>query len=111
MPLSERPVHIAHFKAGNWDKYSQYLSRTSCLIPFPPSLYEPLPQIIKSTLFLEFPIYRFEPESGGDPGEKDKNVGDKNESVGDKNERHVYLLSIIVKVFNRALRWSALYGS
>ncbi|CAG8459024.1 12284_t:CDS:2 [Dentiscutata heterogama] len=78
MPLSERPVHIKQFKAGNWDKYSKYLSRTSCLIPFPPPLYEPLPQIIKSTLLLEFPIYKFDPESAGDLVEKNKNVGDKN---------------------------------
>ncbi|RIB10813.1 hypothetical protein C2G38_2105185 [Gigaspora rosea] len=78
LPLSERPTHIKQFKAGNWSEYSKYLSRTSCLIPFPPALYEPLPQIIKSTLFLEFPIYRFDPESEGDLVEKDKNVGDKN---------------------------------
>ncbi|CAG8607604.1 8117_t:CDS:2 [Gigaspora margarita] len=78
LPLSERPTHIKQFKAGNWPEYSKYLSRTSCLIPFPPTLYEPLPQIIKSTLFLEFPIYRFDPESEGDLVEKDKNVGDKN---------------------------------
>ncbi|CAG8459811.1 12364_t:CDS:10 [Gigaspora rosea] len=73
LPLSERPTHIKQFKAGNWSEYSKYLSRTSCLIPFPPALYEPLPQIIKSTLFLEFPIYRFDPESEGDLVEKDKN--------------------------------------
>ncbi|CAG8823203.1 16477_t:CDS:1, partial [Racocetra persica] len=86
MPVSERPVHIKQFKAENWPKYSQYLSRTSCLIPFPPLLYEPFPQIIKSTLFLEFPIYRFDPESEGDLVKKDKNVGDKDKNVGDKNK-------------------------
>ncbi|CAG8476910.1 10051_t:CDS:2 [Scutellospora calospora] len=63
MPLNERPAHLKQYKAGNWVEYSQHLSRTSCLIPFPPSLYEPLPQFIKSTLFLEFPIYRFNPDS------------------------------------------------
>ncbi|CAG8750938.1 13332_t:CDS:2, partial [Gigaspora rosea] len=63
MPLNERPAHIKQYKAGNWSEYSRRLSRTSCLIPFPPSLYEPLPQFIKSTLFLEFPMYRFDPDS------------------------------------------------
>ncbi|CAG8467583.1 17749_t:CDS:2 [Racocetra fulgida] len=40
-----------------------------------------------STLFLEFPIYRFDPESEGDLVKKDKNknVGDKDKNVGDKN--------------------------
>ncbi|CAG8574391.1 7499_t:CDS:2 [Cetraspora pellucida] len=66
MPLNERPAHIKQYKAGNWSEYSRYLSRTSCLIPFPPSLYEPLPQFIKSSLFLEFPIYRYDPNSDSD---------------------------------------------
>ncbi|CAG8810291.1 39893_t:CDS:2, partial [Gigaspora margarita] len=56
-------THIKQYKAGNWSEYSRRLSRTSCLIPFPPSLYEPLPQFIKSTLFLEFPMYRFDLDS------------------------------------------------
>ncbi|GBB93834.1 hypothetical protein RclHR1_02240006 [Rhizophagus clarus] len=63
MPLNERPAHVKQWKNGNWTEYSKHLKRTSVLIPFPPSLYEPLPQIIKSTLFLEFPIYRFVPDS------------------------------------------------
>ncbi|RIA95256.1 hypothetical protein C1645_758090 [Glomus cerebriforme] len=63
MPLNERPAHERQWKNGNWSEYSKHLKRTSVLIPFPPSLYEPLPQIIKSTLFLEFSIYRFVPNS------------------------------------------------
>ncbi|CAG8545717.1 8107_t:CDS:2, partial [Dentiscutata erythropus] len=63
MPMGERPTHIKQYRAGNWTEYSRHLSRTSCLIPFPPSLYEPLPQFVKSTLFLEFPIYKFDPDS------------------------------------------------
>ncbi|CAI2169118.1 17193_t:CDS:2 [Funneliformis geosporum] len=62
MPLNERPAHEKQWKQGNWTDYSKYLERTSALIPFPPNLYEPLPQMIKSTLFLEFPLYRFIPE-------------------------------------------------
>jgi hypothetical protein len=63
MPLNERPAHEKQWKNGNWSEYSKHLKRTSVLIPFPPFLYENLPQIIKSTLFLEFPIYRFVPDS------------------------------------------------
>ncbi|CAG8635483.1 2487_t:CDS:2, partial [Acaulospora morrowiae] len=65
MTINERPSHERQYKNGNWPEYSEYLNRTSCLIPFPPSLYVLLPQSIKSTLFLEFPIYRYTPESDG----------------------------------------------
>ena len=70
LPFNERPTHEKQWKNGNWPEYSEYLKRTSVLIPFPPSLYEKLPQIIKSTLFLEFPIYRFTPN--GDQSGFDK---------------------------------------
>ncbi|CAG8489868.1 18338_t:CDS:10 [Acaulospora morrowiae] len=68
MIVNERPSHERQYKNGNWSEYSEYLNRTSCLILFPPSLYVLLPQSIKSTLFLEFPIYRYNPESGGNEG-------------------------------------------
>ncbi|PKK65376.1 DUF1295-domain-containing protein [Rhizophagus irregularis] len=79
MPLNERPAHEKQWKNGNWPEYSKHLKRTSVLIPFPPFLYEPLPQIIKSTLFLEFPIYRFVPDSESRGLTKnDTNVDDTN---------------------------------
>ena len=62
LPLSERPGAKKRYEAGtNWEAYSRYLNRTSVLIPFPPQLYEPLPTFLKRTVFLEFPIYVFDP--------------------------------------------------
>ncbi|KAI8961294.1 DUF1295-domain-containing protein [Daldinia sp. FL1419] len=62
LPLSERPGAKKRYESGlNWDGYRQYLNRTSILIPFPPQIYERLPTILKRTLFLEFPMYVFDP--------------------------------------------------
>ncbi|KIJ63477.1 hypothetical protein HYDPIDRAFT_112892 [Hydnomerulius pinastri MD-312] len=41
-----------------WDKYLSYLSSTSILFPIPPVLYRPLPKFLKSTVLLDFPMYR-----------------------------------------------------
>ncbi|KAK1755216.1 hypothetical protein QBC47DRAFT_414116 [Echria macrotheca] len=62
LPLSERPGAKKRYEAGqNWDAYARYLRRTSILIPFPPQLYERMPTILKRTVFLEFPMYVFDP--------------------------------------------------
>ncbi|KAF8131827.1 DUF1295-domain-containing protein [Boletus edulis] len=48
-----------------WDRYQSYLTSTSILFPIPPTLYRPLPTIIKSTVLLDFPMYRtLETEEG-----------------------------------------------
>ncbi|KAF9222278.1 DUF1295-domain-containing protein [Gyrodon lividus] len=48
-----------------WEKYRSYLSSTSVLFPIPPLLYRPLPPFVKSTVLLDFPMYRrFETEDG-----------------------------------------------
>ncbi|KAN0081705.1 Protein of unknown function (DUF1295) domain containing protein [Tylopilus felleus] len=48
-----------------WDRYQAYLASTSVLFPIPPALYRPLPKMVKSTVLLDFPIYRtFETEDG-----------------------------------------------
>ncbi|KIJ13512.1 hypothetical protein PAXINDRAFT_100621 [Paxillus involutus ATCC 200175] len=48
-----------------WERYKYYLSSTSVLFPIPPMLYRPLPQLVKSTVLLDFPMYRrFETEDG-----------------------------------------------
>ncbi|KAK0731326.1 hypothetical protein B0H67DRAFT_478874 [Lasiosphaeris hirsuta] len=68
LTLSERPGAKKRYEKGsNWEGYSRYLQRTSILIPFPPQLYEHLPTFIKRTIFLEFPLYVFDPakHSGG----------------------------------------------
>jgi len=62
LPLSERPGAKKRYEAGtNWEAYERYLKRTSILIPFPPQLYERMPVFLKRTIFLEFPIYVFDP--------------------------------------------------
>ena len=48
-----------------WHNYRSYLSRTSIVIPFPPALYKPLPEVVKGTVFLDFPMYRFDEEKDG----------------------------------------------
>ncbi|CAG8484047.1 7129_t:CDS:2 [Paraglomus brasilianum] len=63
LPFNERPTAEKQYTSGNWDNYSAYLKRTSILIPFPPVIYEKFPQWVKSTIFLEFPIYRYTPQN------------------------------------------------
>lgn len=67
--LQERPGAKKRYESGNhWDQYSRYTQRTSILLPFPPPLYVRLPTLLKRTLFLEFPIYVFDPKKHADPG-------------------------------------------
>ncbi|KAI1454832.1 DUF1295-domain-containing protein [Annulohypoxylon moriforme] len=67
LPLSERPGAKKRYENGlNWDAYRRYLNRTSILIPFPPQVYERLPTFIKRTIFLEFPMYVFDPARHSD---------------------------------------------
>ncbi|KAI5927194.1 hypothetical protein F4810DRAFT_652747 [Camillea tinctor] len=71
LPLSERPGAKKRYEQGlNWEGYERYLRRTSVLIPFPPQLYEHIPIFLKRTLFLEFPMYVFDPakHADGPPG-------------------------------------------
>lgn len=83
--LAERPKAKARYeKDNNWQGYKRWLDRTSVLIPFPPQLYKKMPTILKRTLFLEFPMYVFDPkkhssapqpgstvnEDGGEPAER-----------------------------------------
>jgi len=67
LTLQERPGAKKRYENGkNWEAYAAYLHRTSILIPFPPQLYAPMPTFLKRTLFLEFPIYVFDPEKHSD---------------------------------------------
>ncbi|KAI5780732.1 hypothetical protein DFH27DRAFT_583044 [Peziza echinospora] len=76
LPLNEKPVARKRFESsvkhgGNgWGEYKEYLNRTSILIPFPPGLYRKLPGWVKHTIFLEFGMYRFDPER--EAGEQDR---------------------------------------
>lgn len=80
LPLQERPGAKKRYEKGlNWEGYSRYLQRTSILIPFPPQLYERMPTFLKRTIFLEFPMYVFDPakhaESGPAAQQHDGNEG------------------------------------
>lgn len=67
LTLQERPGAKKRYEKGShWAAYARYLNRTSILIPFPPQIYEKLPTIIKRTVFLEFPIYVFDPAKHSD---------------------------------------------
>lgn len=67
LTLQERPGAKKRYEKGDhWEEYARYLNRTSILIPFPPQLYEKLPTILKRTVFLELPIYVFDPAKHSD---------------------------------------------
>ena len=70
LTLQERPGAKKRYEKGqHWEEYARYLNRTSILIPFPPQIYEKLPTILKRTVFLEFPIYVFDPAKHSDGNE------------------------------------------
>lgn len=67
LTLQERPGAKKRYESGNhWESFSRYTKRTSILIPFPPALYVRMPTILKRTVFLEFPIYVFDPAKHAD---------------------------------------------
>ncbi|KAK5992889.1 hypothetical protein PT974_06312 [Cladobotryum mycophilum] len=67
LPLGERPKAKSRYDGNNnWETYKRWLDRTSILVPFPPQLYEKLPTILKRTVFLEFPMYVFDPAKHSD---------------------------------------------
>lgn len=67
LTLQERPGAKKRYEKGNnWPTYERWLKRTSILIPFPPQLYEKMPVSLKRTVFLEFPIYVFDPAKHAD---------------------------------------------
>ena len=67
LTLQERPGAKKRYESGNhWESFKKYTERTSILIPFPPQLYVRMPTILKRTLFLEFPIYVFDPAKHAD---------------------------------------------
>ena len=67
LTLQERPGAKKRYESGNhWESYKRWTERTSILIPFPPQLYVHMPTFLKRTIFLEFPIYVFDPEKHAD---------------------------------------------
>lgn len=67
LTLQERPGAKKRYERGiNWPAYERYLQRTSILIPFPPQIYARMPVLLKRILFLEFPMYVFDPDKHAD---------------------------------------------
>ncbi|KAH8116315.1 Mus7/MMS22 family-domain-containing protein [Phellopilus nigrolimitatus] len=76
VPSAEKPTAKKYFLLANgvsakeehkgaWTKYKDYLRSTSIVIPLPPALYKPLPAFVKSTVLLDFPMYRFDEKTDG----------------------------------------------
>ncbi|KAI8692749.1 hypothetical protein NCS56_00032000 [Fusarium sp. Ph1] len=90
LPLSERPKAKSRYEKGNnWEGYKRWLDRTSILIPFPPQLYEKMPIFLKRTLFLEFPMYVFDPAKHSDvskPGGANEESREGNRQDGRNGE-------------------------
>lgn len=83
LTLQERPGAKKRYEKDNhWEEYSRYLQRTSILIPFPPQLYSKMPVFLKRTIFLEFPIYVFDPAKHSDisKGQAQAEEGNKKDS-------------------------------
>jgi hypothetical protein len=51
--------------ANAWQQYQAYLKKTSILIPIPPFIYQPFPEVVKRTVLLDFPLYRFDEDKDG----------------------------------------------
>lgn len=90
LTLSERPGAKKRYENGaNWEGYKRYLERTSILIPFPPSVYEKLPVVLKRTVFLDFPMYVFDPakHTEGPPGSAGQEQRASEEGRGTANNK------------------------
>jgi steroid 5-alpha reductase family enzyme len=78
LPLSERPAAKKRYeRSQGWENYERYLKRTSPLIPFPPALFEKMPTFLKRTVFLEFPMYVFDPAKHSDQAKASSQSGDR----------------------------------
>jgi hypothetical protein len=71
LTLQERPTAKRRYeKNSNYELYTAWLDNTSIMIPFPSSIYRRLPKIVKQTIFLDFPIYRFDPAKHSDAAQR-----------------------------------------
>ncbi|CAI0654260.1 unnamed protein product [Colletotrichum noveboracense] len=88
LTLQERPGAKKRYEKGqNWEGYKRYLDRTSILIPFPPQLYARMPTILKRTIFLEFPMYVFDPAKHSDSSTRAEQGEHRREDVSKPNGR------------------------
>lgn len=88
LPLQERPGAKKRYEKGsNWPAYERYLHRTSILIPFPPQIYEKLPVFLKRTIFLEFPMYVFDPAKHADQSKVQARLAEEGEAARPSDEQ------------------------
>ena len=85
LTLQERPGAKKKYEADGpngpgWQQFKRWTERTSILIPFPPQLYAPLPTFIKRSVFLEFPIYVFDPAKHADQKKLQEREAEQGES-------------------------------
>lgn len=87
LPLQERPGAKKRYESGNhWESFKTYTERTSILIPFPPQLYVRMPTILKRTLFLEFPIYVFDPAKHADQSKVQQRQAEEGDTTKGSND-------------------------
>ena len=88
LTLQERPGAKKRYESGNnWESYKRWTEQTSILIPFPPQLYKHLPIFLKRTLFLEFPIYVFDPAKHSDKKAVDDSAAENGHADGGQESR------------------------
>ena len=63
--LSSSGASIGQAKNDVWKNYKAYLATTSIVLPVPPRLYRPLPEWMKRTILLDFPMFKFDEEKDG----------------------------------------------
>ncbi|GAB7354350.1 hypothetical protein MBLNU459_g4859t1 [Dothideomycetes sp. NU459] len=81
LTLQERPGAKKRYEKGEgWPEYAAYLHRTSMLLPFPPQLYKRMPVFLKRTIFLEFPIYVFDPAKHADQSKVQQRQAEEGQS-------------------------------
>jgi steroid 5-alpha reductase family enzyme len=85
LTLQERPGAKKRYESGQgWEQYQRWTERTSILVPFPPQLYAPLPTFLKRTLFLDFPIYVFDPAKHADLKKVQERQAEEGRSNGEQ---------------------------
>ncbi|KAJ9062496.1 hypothetical protein DSO57_1010068 [Entomophthora muscae] len=59
IPLSEPTKEKKFVEAGEQAAYQEYIDSTSAVVPLPNDFYRSLPGFVKSTILMDFPIYRY----------------------------------------------------
>ncbi|KNZ45899.1 hypothetical protein VP01_770g6 [Puccinia sorghi] len=62
-PQEDDQPENRHDEEDLWERYQSYLNDTSILFPIPTQLYRSIPKALKTTLLLDWSIYRFDQNS------------------------------------------------